>query len=158
MRTLFEQKLTAIDPAALDADEAADLHVLLGNIRSTLLSLEVIRNWEKNPDNYSSGITGSVFVLMERNYAPADTRLKAVVAREQKMPQVLAEARRNLKNPPRIFTEIALEQIDGIVGFFQNDVPSAFADAGDPIAPGTQAAFASRTPPLSSPSRTTAPG
>ena len=73
----------------------------------------------------------------------ADTRLKAVVAREQRMPQVLLEARRNLKNPPRIFTEIALEQIDGIVGFFQSDVPSAFPDGpGDAhIDPATRAAF-----------------
>jgi hypothetical protein len=47
------------------------------------------------------------------------------------MPQVLLDARKNLKNPPRIFTEIALEQIDGDVSFFQNDVPSAFAKADD---------------------------
>ena len=47
------------------------------------------------------------------------------------MPQVFAEAKKNLKNPPRIYTEIALEQIDGLVSFFQNDVPSAFKDAND---------------------------
>ncbi|HEY9138175.1 MAG TPA: DUF885 domain-containing protein, partial [Terriglobus sp.] len=33
-----------------------------------------------------------------------------------------------------IYTEIALEQIDGLVSFFQNDVPSAFTDATDRIA------------------------
>ena len=135
----YDKKLAALDPKALDASDAADLLVLESNIKSQLLSLEVIRNWEKNPDNYSSGITGSVFVIMERNYAPADTRLRAVVARERKMPQVLAEARKNLKNPPRIFTEIALEQIDGLVGFFQSDVPAAFAEAKDSI---TKADFA----------------
>lgn len=59
---------------------------------------------------------------MERNYAPADTRLRADVARERKMPQVLMEARKNLTNPPRIFTEIALEQIDGLVAFFSPDM------------------------------------
>ena len=127
----YEKKLSAIDPKALDGSDADDLQILLNNIRSQLLSLEVIRNWQKNPDNYSSGITGSVFAIMERNYAPANVRLRAVVAREEKMPQVLAEARQNLKNPPRIFTEIALEQIDGLVSFFQSDVPSAFADATD---------------------------
>ena len=51
--------------------------------------------------------------------------------RERKMPQVLLEARKNLKNPPKVFTEIALEQIDGLVSFFENDVPSAFTDATD---------------------------
>ena len=130
----YERKLAALDAKALDANDAADLQVLVNNIKSQLLSLEVIRNWEKNPDNYSSGITGSVFVIMERNYAPADVRLRAVVARERRMPQTLADARRNLKNPPRIFTKIALEQIEGLVGFFQTDVPAAFADATDPAA------------------------
>ena len=47
------------------------------------------------------------------------------------MPQVLVEARKNLKNPPRIFTEIALEQIDDNISFFQNDVPSAFLSGPD---------------------------
>ncbi len=95
---------------------------MTNNINSQLLSLQVIRNFNKNPDAYSSGITGSVFLLMERNYAAADTRLRAVVARERKMPQVLMEARKNLTNPPRIFTEIALEQIDGLVAFFSSGV------------------------------------
>ncbi|GAC1358184.1 MAG: DUF885 domain-containing protein [Acidobacteriaceae bacterium] len=135
----YEGKIAAIDPSALDASVAADREMLLNSIRSQLLSLEVIRNWEKNPDVYSSGITNSIFVLMSRNFAPPNTRLRSVVERERQMPQVFAEARRNLKNPPRIFTEIALEQIDGLVSFFQNDVPAAFHDATDAK---TQADFA----------------
>ncbi|HEY5211731.1 MAG TPA: DUF885 domain-containing protein, partial [Acidobacteriaceae bacterium] len=86
---------------------------------------------EKNPDSYSSGVTNSIFVIMERPYAPVNVRLRAAVERERQIPQVFAEARKNLKNPPHIYTEIALEQIDGLVSFFQNDVPSAFATADD---------------------------
>jgi uncharacterized protein (DUF885 family) len=135
----YEKKVEAIDPSAIDASVAGDREILLNSIRSSLLTLEVIRPWEKNPDNYSSGITSSAFVIMERPYASVDTRLRAVVEREKQMPQVLLEARKNLKNPPKISTEIALEQIDGIVGFFQTDVPSAFAEATDADA---KAAFA----------------
>ena len=127
----FEKKVEAIDPTALDAPQAADRDILLNNIKSDLLELEVIRGWEKNPDTYSSGITSAAFVIMERAYAPANTRLRALVDREKLMPQVLLEARKNLKNPPKIFTEIALEQIDGDVSFFQNDVPSAFFSGAD---------------------------
>jgi uncharacterized protein (DUF885 family) len=132
-------KIEAIDPSALDASVAADRQILINSIKSQLLTLEVIRPWEKNPDSYSSGITNSVFVLMERPFAPVNTRLRAAVEREKQMPQVLQEARKNLKNPPRIYTEIALEQIDGLVSFFQTDVPSAFTEATDPQA---KAAFA----------------
>jgi uncharacterized protein (DUF885 family) len=133
----YEKKLTAIDPSALDAGIAADYQILLNNIRSQLLTLEVIRPWEKNPDVYSSGISNAAYVIMERPYAPANTRLRALVEREKLMPQVLLEARKNLKNPPKIYTEIALEQIDGLVSFFQTDVPSAFTEADDATAKAT---------------------
>ena len=127
----WERKISALDASALDAEQAADRQILLNQIRSALLQLEVVRPWEKNPDTYSSGITSSVFTLMERPYAPVNTRLRAAVAREKAMPQVFTEARKNLKNPPRIYTEIALEQVGGLISFFQRDVPQAFADATD---------------------------
>ncbi len=127
----YEKKVDTLDPSALDASVAADREILLNNIRSQLLTLEVIRPWEKNPDIYSSGITNSIFVIMERPYASTDTRLRAAVEREKLIPQALLEARKNLKNPPRIYTEIAIEQIDGDVSFFQNDVPSAFFTGPD---------------------------
>jgi uncharacterized protein (DUF885 family) len=136
---IYEKKVEAIDPSALDASIAGDREILLNNIHSQLLTLEVIRPWEKNPDIYSSGITSSAFVIMERPYASANIRLKSLVEREKLMPQVLLEARKNLKNPPHIYTEIALEQIDGLVSFFQTDIPSAFAEATDA---DTKAAFA----------------
>ncbi len=142
----FEKKVAAIDASALDGPVAGDRDILLNNIRGALLELEVIRPWEKNPDTYSSGITNSAFVIMERPYAPANTRLRALVEREKLMPQALAEARKNLKNPPKIFTEIALEQIDGDVSFFENDVPSAFFSGADGAEvatdAGTKAEFA----------------
>src|ERR1700733_10997617 len=127
----YEKKVEAIDPSVLDASIAGDREILLNNIRSQLLTLEVIRPWEQNPDISSSGITNSVFVIMERPYASTNTRLRAAIEREKLMPQALLEARKNLKNPPRIYTEIALEQIDGEISFFQNDVPSAFFSGPD---------------------------
>jgi uncharacterized protein (DUF885 family) len=127
----FEKKISAIDPAALDAPVAADREILLNNIRSMMLTLEVIRPQEKNPDNYSSGITNSAFVIMERPYASTDARLRSLIAREKLMPQVLLEARKNLKDPPKIFTQIAIEQIDDDISFFQNDVPAAFLTGPD---------------------------
>ena len=110
----------------------ADLEIVDSNINSQLLTLETIRPWAKNADNYSSTCAGAAFVLMERKFAPPDDRLRSLIAREKQMPALLHEARQNLVNPPRIFTEIAIEQLPGIISFFQHDVSSAFADARDP--------------------------
>ncbi len=95
----------------LDLTSQGDLQLLLGNIHSTLLSLNTIRLWEKNPDQYSSGISNAAFVLMERTFASPDDRLRSLIAREKQMPAALDAAHENLKNPPRIYTEIALEQL-----------------------------------------------
>ena len=139
LRHAYEKRFMAIDGAMLDASVAGDREMVLANLRSGLLTLEVIKPWETNPDTYSSGVTASAFTIMERPYAPANTRLRALIAREKLMPHVLEEARTNLRNCPKIYTEIALEQLDGNVSFFEHDVPSAFADATDAAA---QAEFA----------------
>jgi uncharacterized protein (DUF885 family) len=130
----FEQRIEAIQPdnAPVDFVPRSDREIVLGNVRSQLLTLETIRPWEKNADNYSSTCANAAFVLMERKFAPPDDRLRSLIAREKQMPTLLGEARVNLKNPPRIFTQIAIEQLPGIISFFRKDVPLAFADAKDP--------------------------
>ncbi len=127
----FLKRFEAVSPAGLDESAQGDLAMMQNNLRSQLLSLETIRMWEKNPDNYSSGITGSAFVLMERKFAPANDRLRSLISREKQMPGVFNAARENLKNPPKIYTQIAIEQMPGLISFFQNDVPAAFTDATD---------------------------
>ena len=129
----FEKRIEAIQPddAAADFVARSDREIVLSNIRSQLLTLETIRPWEKNADNYSSTCANGAFVLMERKFASPDERLRSLVAREKQMPALLDAARVNLKNPPRVYTEIAIEQLPDIVSFFEKDVPLAFADAQD---------------------------
>jgi uncharacterized protein (DUF885 family) len=125
----FEARFSAIQPSELDLTSQGDLALLLGSIHSSLLSLNTLRPWEKDPDIYSSGIANSAFVLMERTFASPDDRLRSLVAREKQMPAALQAAHENLNNPPRIYTEIALEQLPDTIHFFQADVPEAFHEA-----------------------------
>jgi uncharacterized protein (DUF885 family) len=128
----FEHRIETIPAAGLDEATRADREIVLNNIRTTLLTLETIRPWEKNPDIYSGGMANGAFSLMERKFAPPDDRLRSLIAREKLMPSRLEQARANLKNPPHVSTEIAIEQLPGIISFFEKDVPSAFAQAKDP--------------------------
>src|SRR5437762_7936451 len=68
---------------------------------------------------------------MSHKFASPDERLKSLIAREKQMPAVFDAAKQNLKNPPRIYSEVALEQLPGIISFFQKDVPDAFKEAKD---------------------------
>lgn len=124
-------RFKAVDAATLSEQSQGDLLLLQNSIKSTLLTLDTIKPWQKNPDFYSSAITASAFSIMERRFASPNDRLKLLIAREKLMPKVLDEARANLDNPPAIYTKVALEQLPGDVAFFRGDLPSAFKDADD---------------------------
>jgi uncharacterized protein (DUF885 family) len=127
----YEAKFAAINEDSLDLTSQGDLELLRANVESTLLGINTVRFWEKDPDLYSSGVSNAAFVLMERDFASPDDRLRSLIAREKQMPAVFDAAHQNLKNPPHIYTEIALEQLPDIISFFQKDVPEAFAQAKD---------------------------
>jgi uncharacterized protein (DUF885 family) len=63
---------------------------------------------------------GAVDGLMKRDFAPAATRLRAVVARLKATPALFAALRANVDNPPREFTDLAVRMGAGAVGFYQD--------------------------------------
>ena len=127
----FQGRLNDIDAQALSSEAQLDLEQTKHTLDGWLLRNEVIRPWAKDPDIYSSGITNAAYVMISRTFAPPEQRLKSLIGRLKLMPNTLAEARRNLDNPPRVYTEIAIEQLDGNRDFFAKDVPAAFAEVKD---------------------------
>ncbi len=126
----YLDKLRAL--SGLSPREEEDRRFLEGVILGRLQDLEELKDWENDPDAYQSACTYGAYVLTSRTFAPPAERLKSLTEREKLMPALLQQARKNLKNPPRIYTEIALEQVDGSVSFFEKDVPSAFPGIDDP--------------------------
>ena len=127
----LEDRLDGIDAAQLSLQDGDDLALLQSNIKSRLLDLESLAMWRKDPDLYTSGVTDGVYSIIKRNFAPPEERLRSVIARERQIPAALEAARQNLHNPPRVYTEIALELLPGAIDFFQQDVPEAFEGVHD---------------------------
>src|SRR5207247_328076 len=124
-------KLSRIPRAALSRDNRFDARLLEGAIRGNLLGLEQIRMWEKNPDFYNGAISRALFTLTPREFAPANERLKSLVARERRVPEVLASAVQNLANPPAVYTEVAIRQVESEIRFLRDELPQAIAGATD---------------------------
>ena len=127
----FRERVAGIKAASLTAERQLDHEQLLRAIDSRLLTLEVLRPWAVEPDSYSSGLTRTAYIMIKREFAPPEVRLRQLIAREKAMPAALAEAKKNLDNPPRISTEIAIEQMDGNRGFFETAVATAFPTVTD---------------------------
>ena len=120
-------KFEAIDPKSLDADDALDRTLILNTIKDGLLSAETLADWKHKPDMYTGLASGSVFVLISRNFAPLQTRMKDAIARERAIPALLRQAKANITSVDATTQEIAVEQAAGSVGFFKATVPGAFA-------------------------------
>src|SRR5882724_799014 len=130
--TQFEKKFDSIQSAQPSQESAGDLEVLTSSIRARLLDLQSIQMWRKDPDVYVSDLSYGVFMIMRRNFAPPADRLRSVIAREREIPRVLEAARQNISHPPRVYIEVALQQMPDNIKFFQKDVPAAFREVQDP--------------------------
>jgi uncharacterized protein (DUF885 family) len=122
---------TAIDPATLSASDRDDREILINSIKGTLLDVETIRYWQKDPDVYVRSATSAVFNLVHRDFAPLADRLRSVIARERQIPMLLATGKANIEHPPRAFVDIAIRNVAGSINFLKTGAPATFAAVED---------------------------
>ena len=123
-------ELARVPEWRLSPEARYDYLVLGSHARARLLELEDVRAWRRDPNVYNRLVSASVDNILKRNFAPVEQRLPSVLARERQIARLLAEARQNLDNPPRLFTETAIAQAAGSVAFFERVVPQMFERAG----------------------------
>jgi uncharacterized protein (DUF885 family) len=119
--------LQAMPAASLPPDDAVDRAILENDLRARLYDIEVLRTYTWEATDYSA--TQGVYVLLARDFAPLKQRLAAANLRLQAIPRILAAARRNLQHPPRVFTETAIAQNKGAIGFVRDDLDGFLAQA-----------------------------
>lgn len=129
----FLEKLNKVSYSKLSPNAQIDWNLMCGHINQKLLDTEKMKLWQKDPDLYSSAAIKSVFSIVQRDFAPLDTRLKSVIAREEKLPALLEQGKQNLdkEQVPEIYNEIALEQLPGMIDFFSTSLPGVFSKVKD---------------------------
>jgi uncharacterized protein (DUF885 family) len=123
-------ELARINPNVLPAESRYDYMTMASHARSQLLELEDVRMWQRDPNVYNRLAAAGIDNILKRNYAPIEQRLDAVLARDREIGRLLNEARFNLENPPRIYTETAIEQVRGSLDFFTRVAPQMIERAG----------------------------
>ncbi|MCI0423489.1 MAG: DUF885 domain-containing protein [Acidobacteria bacterium] len=114
------ERLGQIDVSKLNSVNRIDFAILQSEIQSSLFQLENLREHEWNPQFYNVG--NAIYGLTAREFAPLKDRLKSVKARLRAIPTVLAAAKANLKNPPRIHTETAILQNKGNLSLVREEL------------------------------------
>ena len=78
-----------------------------------------MKEWQWNPLVYNQSLADSLYLLVARDFAPAEKRIPNLKKRLEAIPTVIAQAKANLKHPPRVHTETAIEQMQGAISFVQ---------------------------------------
>ena len=125
-------RLARIPRRELSSAHALDDEVLAARLERELLDLEVIRTWETNPNAYLELVAGSIQSLIQRRFAPPCEREIALVHRLRQVPEVLRAAQVNLRHPPRLYTEVAIGQFEGVLRLYREQVPAFAAECHAP--------------------------
>lgn len=136
--------IAAFDPAKLSKDDQADRQALLDALDADLFENATLHPEQTDPTLYVGAIGDAAYQLTSREFAPLDGRMRHVAARMKLEPALVKAAETNLTRPPRVLTELAIQQNAGNIDFYQTDV----AAMATKTSPSTQAAIRQSMPAL----------
>jgi uncharacterized protein (DUF885 family) len=118
----YLDSLAMINAKDLNQNNYIDFQIMKANLKSSIFSLDTLREYEWNPQVYNVG--GAIYGLISREFAPLKDRLLNVKERIKAIPSVLEHAKINLQNPTKIHIETAIGQNDGVISLIKNDLQS----------------------------------
>src|SRR5437773_65869 len=111
----FRDKLSAIDGSQLTGANNVDFRILKENIDYKIFQAEELKEAEWNPLVYMQSLANSLYLLVARDFALPEKRIPNLRQRMEAIPRVIAQAKANLQQPPRVHTETAIEQTQGAI-------------------------------------------
>jgi uncharacterized protein (DUF885 family) len=112
----------------LSTANQTDYHMMENQLKSTQWAVKELRAWEWDPTTYN--LSGTFAEMLNNDYEPLDNRLRNFSQRMSYIPAYYQAARRNIKNPTKEHTELAIEQINGGLSVFEMDLGDAVGKSG----------------------------
>jgi uncharacterized protein (DUF885 family) len=141
-RTLAELP-KRVDVDRLSPDGRIDYEIFRDELTRSLWLIENTRPYEDDPRAYLEVMNDCTYLLLVQSTLPRAENIAHAVARMARIPRIVEEAKRQLKNPPRVVVETAIRQTRGaityydtaILGLSGGDVPQreALRSAGRPV-------------------------
>lgn len=129
----LEKSLNAlknISPEQLSPEAAYDYAILKTAVQNELFAFDDQSIYTNNPTTYADAV--SVIAYIQRDYAPLEQRVKAVIAVENAAPKMLDDARANLGQfLPRPFVANAISVASGAADFLGKDLVTAIKEVAD---------------------------
>lgn len=114
LKSRIQKELTT----AKGVEGSVRCRLMLSNVESTLLDLETLRWYRISPSLYLDEVLyGLVYLVGEPD--SSHVNIDAVLSRMRSVPGLLATAQKNIKQPPPVYVDIAIESIVPIMDFYK---------------------------------------
>ncbi|MEW5993409.1 MAG: DUF885 domain-containing protein [Candidatus Zixiibacteriota bacterium] len=132
----YEKIIYRYKDASLSDYDRVNYKLIKSNVDAALLALDRIRWHTKSPQLYVDEAVNGVYFLLLSQHAPMSEKLVPLLARMRDVPNLFATARRNVKHPPAVYTEAALESLESGVQFYREaaaELMKEFSERADEI-------------------------
>jgi uncharacterized protein (DUF885 family) len=114
----FREKLNSFGPdAKLSGPNGVDLRILKDSVDYQIFALEELKDEDWNPLTYNQSLANSLYLIVVRDFDSPEKRIPNLRKRMEGIPAVIAQAKANLKHSPKVYTETAIDQMQGAVNF-----------------------------------------
>src|SRR5688572_20763878 len=121
-RGVLKRLPKVVDYKKLSRDGQIDFEILQHELETSLWLDENTKPFETNPRIYNEYISDSVFQLLAQSPLPKETNISNAISRITQIPKVVAAAKQNLRNPPRVVLETAIRQNQGSINFYEKGI------------------------------------
>src|SRR5262245_21193485 len=116
----YRADLGRLEQRGLTGANRIDFRILALEIDAMLFRLTEERPHEWNPLSYNESLANGVYAFVAREFAPAEQRLRSAGRRLAAIPRVIEQIKANLKTPPRVHTETAIQQTAGAINLVRS--------------------------------------
>jgi uncharacterized protein (DUF885 family) len=118
-KNTLERLPKEIDYKKLTRAGQIDFEILQHSLERSLWLVENTHPFEEDPRVYNEYITGCTYELLARSSQPQAVNVKNSIARLAYLPRIIATAKKELQNPPRVFVETAIKQNRGAISYYE---------------------------------------
>jgi len=127
VRALLD-RVRAADVTGWAKDDVIDWLLFRSQLEGADFPERVLKPEETDPQVYVGEASNAIFSLLKKDYAPSKTRALAATARLKAMPAMIEQAKKNLKNPVRLFAQLAIDSARSIDPLFSTSLMTIAGD------------------------------
>ncbi|MCC6364840.1 MAG: DUF885 domain-containing protein [Bryobacterales bacterium] len=109
----IRDQLMELGKKPLTGEERADFDIMQDLVSLNLLDLDTIQSYKHNPTLYVEMVGNALFSPYVLDYALKEQRMKQIIARLEKIPRFMEEAKSQLSDAPEVWNRVAREENEG---------------------------------------------